>query len=181
MRAWVSFGLLVVAAAVPGRAGAGCPGADGCLMAKGLEAALVPQEACIDVRVTEDDCRCQSWVSLENNCAVGLRAEDFTFGFCMIDGEQQHGDCPTIIPSGSWGAVYLPTDAGAEPGAHQEDLHVTLSGRAILLQVAYELRRVETGCGCDAGAPGGATPGLVLLLLAGGVSLRARRRAAGCR
>lgn len=181
MRAWVSFGLCVVVTAAPGRAGAGCPSADGCLMAKGLEAALVPQEACIDVRVTEDDCQCESWVSLENNCAVGLRAEDFTFGFCMIDGEQQHGDCPEIIPSGSWGAVYLPTDANAEPGAHHEELHLTLSGRAILLRVDYEIRRVETGCGCGAGATGNGTPGLLLLLPAGALSLRARRRAAGCR
>jgi hypothetical protein len=98
----------------------------------------------------------------------------------MVDGQEQHGDCPEIIPPGSWGAVYLPANANAEPGTYQEDLRLSLSGREILLRVDYELRRVETGCGChQSGAAG--EPAVLVLLLAGFVSFRGRKRGSGCR
>lgn len=179
MRFFVVGALLAITWA-PRPARAGCPSAGGCLMAKDVTASLDPAEACIDVRVTEDDCQCESWVSLENNCAVNLRAEDFVFGFCMIDGQKQQVGCPEIIPPGSWGAVFLPTDPDGPEGQHQEELSISLSGRQFTLQVAYELRRVETGCGCAPDGTGGGAAWLVWLVAAV-VSLRARKPGYRCR
>ncbi len=151
-----------------------CLSDDGCLMAENLRAELEPAEACIILRIDSEVCDCQSWVSLENNCSVNFKAQDFTFGKCMIDGQVKI-DCPTVISPGSWGSVFFPTSESFALGAHEENLHLALSGNEIILAVNYDLAEVETGCACGRQAQGWSGPGLALLLAALMLSLRVRR------
>ena len=154
-------------------ANAGCPSASGCDMAKNVEASLVPEEACVDVRTENDSCSCDSWVSLENNCTVNLQTTDFAFDFCMIDSQVMYSGCPDIIPPGSWGAVYLPLNSEAEVGHYEDTLQISVSGNAISLNLVYDVVAVESGCGCSTG-PGPA--GLFALVFLLPLILRARRR-----
>jgi hypothetical protein len=154
----------VVLQAPPSRGA--CPGADGCLIAGHVTATLDPPEPCIILRTSKDECYCTSWVSLENNCSVNFRAEDFVFGECMIDGQVYDEQCPAIIPPGSWGSVFLPTDPGLLPGHQEEKLHLTLSGKNIELLVSYDLVETSSGCSCrSAGGARHSVPAALVLLL----------------
>jgi MYXO-CTERM domain-containing protein len=142
-------------------------------MAKNVEASLSPEEACVDVRTEDDSCSCDSWVSLENNCTVNLQAADFTFDFCMIDSQVMYLNCPDIIPSGSWGAIYLPVNPGAEVGHYEDTLQISVAGNNISLVLVYDVEHVESGCGCSTGRSSAGALALAGLLL---IILRARRR-----
>jgi hypothetical protein len=179
MKTSVMCATLVIAlvASPSPEAAAGCPSAAGCDMAKDVQAVLDPDESCIDVRTEDDSCQCTSWVSLENNCSVNLQAEDFDFGFCRIDDVPMQEGCPSVIPPGSWGAIDLPLNPDAAPGAYEETVHLSVSGRAIVLRLTYEVVRVDSGCSCGTGGATGAMAALAGLFLL--VSFLARRP--GCR
>ena len=169
----IALTTLAITLLLPRPAGAGCPSASGCDMAKNVEASLSPAEACVDVRAEDDSCSCESWVSLENNCAVNLQAGDFGFDFCMIDSQVMHSNCPDIIPPGSWGAVYLPLDDQAEVGHYEESLQISVAGNNISLNLVYDVEHVESGCSCSTGRGSAGILALAGLLL---IILRARRR-----
>ena len=169
----ITITVLAILLLLPSPADAGCPSAAGCNMAKNVEASLSPEEACVDVRTENDSCSCDSWVSLENNCTVNLQAGDFTFGFCMIDGQTMYSNCPDIIPPGSWGAVYLPVNPEAEVGHYEDNLHFSVAGNNISLVLVYDVEWVESGCSCTTGRGSAGVLALAGLLL---VILLARRR-----
>jgi len=142
-------------------------------MAKNVQASLEPEESCVILMISDDSCTCESWVSLENNCSVNLRAMDFQFGSCMIDGAIKHEDCPEILPPGSWGNLYLPIDDQAVPGNYEEILHLNVTGKDITLKVFYEVVNVQTGCGCNT-HENDLAPHIGLILLAALLALRQR-------
>ena len=169
----ITLPLLACLLLVHSPADAGCPSASGCNMAKNVEASLSPEEACVDVRTEDDSCSCDSWVSLENNCTVNLQAGDFSFDFCMIDSQVMYSGCPDIIPPGSWGAVYLPINPDAEVGHYEDTLSLSVTGNDISLVLVYDVKQVESGCGCSTGRGSAGIPAMAGLLL---LILRARRR-----
>jgi hypothetical protein len=168
--------VMLVVCLAPVQARAGCPSASGCTMARALTADLSPPEPCIILRISSDNCDCEAWVSLENNCAVNFSAIDFSFGECMIDGVVTRQDCPTIIPPGSWGSVFYPIDPDLELGTHLETRHLNVSGKDINLLVTYDLEEYRTGCSCGGHGRRGS---MTWVLVAGFFVLLCRSRKTG--
>lgn len=158
-----------------------CRSGDGCKMAKDIQAVLEPAESCILVGTKEEECTCEGLVSLENTCRVNLSAEDFSFGSCKIDNVVTTNECPAVLPPGSWGRIHLPIDPQATLGDHEDNLHLSTSGKQITLKISYQVVAVESGCGCGiSGSRLETWIGLVIggLLVWGWAKTRRRRRPA---
>ncbi|MDI1449093.1 MXAN_0125 family MYXO-CTERM protein [Polyangium sp. 6x1] len=162
----VAIPLAAVLALAPRAARAGCPQAagDGCDAVIKLEAALEGAPACarLDRIDSENGCVCHGTVSLVNNCAFDVVAQDFTF-----DGTQ------TLVLPGETGFLYVEGGStgdavGGPPGDHHDELNLQADGQAFKLVLDYsvEHRVLETGCSVSgADRPGLAGVGLGLAAL----------------